>query len=410
MAGGADGLVGRYLALGLALGCHVDGLVDAYYGPRRLALMAEAEPLVPPATLAGESRSILSAIDAGEPLQDIDGRPEAGASDSARRRAWLRAQVVGLHTTAEKLSGKAIDYPEEVESCYGVRPHPLTEEEFAAAHRRLEEALPGSGPLRERFVAWREAHSIDRDKLEPAIASLVEDLRTRTKREIGLPEGEKVDFELTSDKPWSGFNYYLGDLESKVAVNTDLPVLSTSIAQLVAHESYPGHHTEHCRKEIGLVRRREQLEESIFLVGTPQCLIAEGLADLGLEALVGTRPESMVSDHLRPLGIRYDADVVAEVSSAAEVLSAARANAAWRLHVDGVDADTATDELARWALLPRERAAKQVGFLVHPTWRSYISCYVEGLPLCRRFVAGDLTRFTRLVSEQMTPADLGAGN
>ena len=29
----ADALIDRYLALGLALGRHVDGLVDAYYGP-----------------------------------------------------------------------------------------------------------------------------------------------------------------------------------------------------------------------------------------------------------------------------------------------------------------------------------------------------------------------------------------
>ena len=31
------------------------------------------------------------------------------------------------------------------------------------------------------------------------------------------------------------------------------------------------------------MRRRQWWEESIFLVGTPQCLLAEGLADLGLE-------------------------------------------------------------------------------------------------------------------------------
>ena len=43
-----------------------------------------------------------------------------------------------------------------------------------------------------------------------------------------------------------------------------------------------------------------------------------------------------------------------------------------------------------------------------PTWRSYISCYVEGLPLCRRFVDGDSLRFERLISEQLVPEDLAA--
>ena len=132
--------------------------------------------------------------------------------------------------------------------------------------------------------------------------SLAEDLRARTDELFGLPDGEHVEFELVTDEPWSGFNYYLGDLQSRVAINTDLPVLSTGLAHLVAHEAYPGHHTEHTRKEVGLVRRRQWWEESIFLVGTPQCLLAEGLADLGLEVAWGRHPEATVAAHLRPLG------------------------------------------------------------------------------------------------------------
>jgi hypothetical protein len=47
-----------------------------------------------------------------------------------------------------------------------------------------------------------------------------------------------------------------------------------------------------------------------------------------------------------------------------------------------------------------------VEFLTHPTWRAYLTCYVEGLPLCRSFVNGDPARFERLLSEQLTPQDL----
>jgi len=209
-----------------------------------------------------------------------------------------------------------------------------------------------------------------------------------------------------TDEPWAGFNYYLGDLQSRVAINTDLPVLSLGLAHLVAHEAYPGHHTEHTRKEVGLVRRRRWWEESIFLVGTPQCLLAEGLADLGLEVAWGRHPEAQVAAHLQPLGIRYDSEVVAAVADAGEALGAVRTNAAFRLHEDGADPDTVIDEVARWGLLPRDRAAKAVEFLTHPTWRAYLTCYVEGFPLCRAFTAGDSARFERLLSEQLTPGDL----
>ena len=110
-----------------------------------------------------------------------------------------------------------------------------------------------------------------------------------------------------------------------------------------------------------------------------------------------------MAEHLRPLGIRYDAEVVAAVAEAGEALGAVRQNAAFRLHEDGADPETVSAEVARWGLLSPDRAAKAVEFLTHPTWRAYLTCYVEGLPLCRDFVAGDPARFDRLLSEQLTP-------
>jgi hypothetical protein len=397
------GLVERYLILGLRLGRHIEGMVDAYYGaPDRLATV-EAEPVQPPARLVAEARMLLAAIDAGVPLDAVTATARGEEGSSPARRHWIRAQVVGLLTTARKVSGESISYADEVEACYGVRPTRVDEEVLEGAHRRLDEVLPGSGPLAERLVTWRESHAVPVDRLRPAIDSLAEDLRARTRSLFGLPDGESVEFELVSGQPWSGFNYYLGDLHSRVAINTDLPVLSTSLAHLVAHEAYPGHHTEHTRKEVGLVRRRHWWEESIFLVGTPQCLLAEGLADLGLEVAMGRRPEAIVAGHLAPLGILFDAEVVAAVAEAGEALGAVRQNAAFRLHEDGADVETVTSEVARWGLLSPDRAAKAVEFLVHPTWRAYLTCYVEGLPLCRNFVGGDPTRFERLLSEQLTP-------
>jgi hypothetical protein len=396
------GLVEDYLRLGLRLGRHIDGMVDAYYGPPTLAEAVRTEPVTPPERLVAEARVLLAELAAGDPL---DGSSVEDSSAPARRH-WISAQVVGLSTTCAKLAGESIGYADEVEACYGVRPSRVDEDVLVDAHRRLDEVLPGSGPLAERLVTWRESHAVPVDKLAPAVHSLAEDLRARTQELFGLPDGEHVEFELVSNEPWSGFNYYLGDLQSRVAINTDLPVLSTGLAHLVAHEAYPGHHTEHSRKEVGLVRRRQWWEESIFLVGTPQCLLAEGLADLGLEVAWGRHPEAQVAAHMGPLGIRYDAEVVATVADAGEALGAVRTNAAFRLHEDGADPDTVIDEVARWGLMQRDRAAKAVEFLTHPTWRAYLTCYVEGFPLCRAFTAGDPTRFDRLLSEQLTPGDL----
>jgi len=405
----SDGLVTRYLDLGLSLGRHIDGFVDAYYGPARLAADAAARPMASPSQLQRDARSLLAAIDAGEPLgSPVESQQPESTSEDARRRRWLRAQTLGLLTSTRILGGERIAYADEVESCYGVRPTRFPEEEIFEAHRKLDEVVPGSGPLADRLIAWRESHAVAPELLRAAINSLAEDLRERTRTAFGLPDGESVEFELVTDKPWSGFNYYLGELKSRVAINIDLPVLSTSLAHLVAHEAYPGHHTEHSRKEVGLVRRRHFYEESIFLVGTPQCLMAEGLADLGLEVVMGRHPERLVAEHFKPLGIPYDPDTVAVVAEAGEALQAVRANAAFRLHEDGAAPETVATEIARLGLLPKVRAEKSIEFLMDRTWRSYISCYVEGLPLCRRVVGGRPEQFLRLISDQLIPSDLAA--
>jgi hypothetical protein len=392
--------VERYLELGLRLDRHVEGIVDAYYGPPAIRDRVAAEPVRPPAALAEDGRRLLADLDAGVPLDD--------APEDPKRRRWLRGQVLGLRTTAERLAGVPIAFADEIERCYGVRPRKVDESAFEDAHRALDEVLPGSEPLPERYIAWREAQAVPVEVLPRAIASIAEDLRERTDRLFGLPDGEHVDFDLVTDEPWSGFNYYLGDLHSRVVVNTDLPVLATSLGHLVAHEAYPGHHTEHSRKEVGLVRRQRRLEETIFLVGTPQCLLAEGLADLGLEVVVPDRPDDLVAEHLRPLGIPYDPEVAARVRKAAETLGEVRGNLALLLHEEGADPDDVVAYAERWALLPRNRAQKAVQFQTDPNWRAYIFCYLDGLRLCRSFTAGDPARFERLLTEQLLPADLEA--
>jgi hypothetical protein len=388
--------VDRYLELGLRLGRHVEGFVDAYYGPAELADRVAAEPLRPPAELAR---------DAGRLIADLDAGVDADTVEAGRRR-WIRAQAVGLRTSARTLAGEQIGYLDEVESCYGARPELVDEEEFAKAHQALDEVLPGDGPLRDRYIAWREAHAVPQDQLQPAIRSLADDLRHRTATLFGLPDGEHVEWVFETGKPWSGFNYYEGGLRSRVAINVDLPVLSLTLGHLVAHEAYPGHHTEHSRKEVGLVRGRRWLEETIFVVGSPQCTVAEGLADLGVEVTFGRRPEPIVAEHLRPLGIRYDAEVAGRVAEAGEQLSWVRSNAAIRLHEHGATLEEAGAYVERWALLPPERAAKAVAFMTDPTWRAYSHTYTEGLRLCRGYVDGDPARFEWLVTEQVLPADL----
>ena len=75
---------------------------------------------------------------------------------------------------------------------------------------------------------------------------------------------------------------------------------ATTLPLIIAHETYPGHHREHAWKEADLVDRDGHLEASILLINTPDCLISEGLANLGLRFAVPP------ADHVELLVELYD--------------------------------------------------------------------------------------------------------
>ena len=383
----------RYLELGLRLGRHIDGLIDAYFGPPEIKERVEAEELLPPANIARDAAAL---------IEDLDGLEE-------QRRNWLRAQLFGLQTVARRLAGEEISFVDEVEWCYGVAPERVPEERFEAVHEVLEETLPGNGSLAERYQAWRDGNTLSGDQLARVIESLGADLRTRTERLVGLPDGEEVQFDYVTDEPWAAFNYYQGGLRSHVAVNTDTPLTPTFLIGLVSHETYPGHHTEHAWKDRLLVQEGGQLEESILLIGTPQSLVSEGIASLAPEMALGEDEQHVAAEHVRDTGVPFDPELSRTVSAAARPLAGVGTNVALMLHEDGRSEDEALAYLKRWGLASDLRARQSVRFMTDPVWRSYITTYTDGYRICKAFVCDDPARFKRLLTEQLTPADIVAG-
>jgi hypothetical protein len=60
----------------------------------------------------------------------------------------------------------------------------------------------------------------------------------------------------------------------------------------------------------------------------------------------------------------------------------------------------------RWALTSERRAKHAMRFATDPVWRAYGTTYTDGYRLCRDWVGGDPERFKRLLTEQLTPAEL----
>jgi hypothetical protein len=376
----------RYIELGLRLTRLDDGLLDSYFGPPGIAQAVEAEPRPEPAALVDDADRLL------------DDLPEG----------WLRDQVVGLRTSAGRLAGEQIEYADEVQACFGVRPVRTEEAVLAAAYDDLDALLPGQGTLKERYRAWEESSLVPADTIEPLMAAVLEEARARTRDLLGLPDGETIEVEFVRDTAWLGYQEYLGDLRGKISINVDRPRSVLSLLNLALHEGYPGHQAERCHKEVALVRERGLVEESIAMVTVPQAVVSEGLAELSLDLMLdgadGPSFQAVVRDH----GIELDLARDRAVQRAAEPLGWLGVDGAVMLHADGVPPAEVSAYLSERALIDLDAAERWVRFLSDPASRSYAICYPAGLALCRAFVAGDPARFRRLLTEQVRVSELVA--
>ncbi|WP_433783162.1 DUF885 domain-containing protein [Actinomycetospora sp. CA-101289] len=396
---GTDGVARSYVRLALRLDRLVPGVLDAHLGDPDEAAAVAAEPAPDPDDLVREADRLRRALDRGR---------------EPHRTAFLDAQLQACRVLAEKAGGREIGFVDEVERCYGVRIARGDPDRYRAAHRDLATLLGGAGPLPERLAAFRDRDRLPRAHLPTALTAATEALRGRTASALGLPAGEEVTLEVVDDAPWSGFSRWTGPRRSAVAVNGAIGHRVTHLPLLVAHEAYPGHHTEHCRVAADPARRPER---EVFLARTPQSLVAEGAAELGLEVVVGTGWGRWNAEVLAAAGVPVDRER-AELGEAVETVMArlapVRQDAALMLHAEHRPADEVVAHLRRWLLVDEARARRMLEFLAHPRWRTHTTTYVEGARLLRPWLTGAprevvTGRLARVLDDPPTPGALAAG-
>lgn len=377
---GMDTLAERYVRLVLALGEHDPNYVDAYHGPAAWRDAAAARPMTPDsiAEAAGTLRAAVAAL-------DVAAAPEI----VQLRRQYLLGQLHALQTRARMLEGARLSFDEEAQALYDATPPAYTEAHFQAILDRLDARLPGAGPLIERYERFKQDFVIPPARLDTVFTAAIEEARRRTRAHVTLPPDEHFVVEYVTDKPWSGYNWYQGDAQSLIQVNTDLPIYIDRAVDLAAHEGYPGHHVYNVLLEQHLVDERGWVEFSVYPLFSPQSLIAEGSANYGIEvAFPQAERRAFERDVLFPLaGLDparvdeyYDVEaLVAELSYAG--------NEAARRYLNGeIDAEAAAQWLNTYALMPIERARQRVRFF--DTYRSYVINYNLGQDLVRAYVEG----------------------
>ncbi len=401
-----DAIARDYLLLQLTIGEKEAGYIDAYYGPADIQARAKAEAATNDLPRLAERTAALRdriAVVSAEP-----GTPDA------QRARFLDAQLVAAQTRLRMLQGENLPFVAEAEGLFGVRPETPDLASFDPLIARIEALVPGEGPLWQRIEAFNSGFDIPAGKLKPVMDAAIAECRKRTLAHIGLPEGERFDLALVTDKPWSGYNYYQGGFHSKIEVNTDLPVRLNRAIDLGCHEGYPGHHVYNALLEQELVKRRGWLEYTVYPLYSPQSLIAEGSANYGIDlAFPGGDALAFDRTVLAPLaGLpKDDIDRYLELDELTSKLRPAEYTVAAQLLSGAIDADEAQRLLQRYQLVSPERAAQRLRFI--EAYRSYVINYGLGQDMVRAAVeAAGATpdarwaRMKDILSAPTLPADL----
>ena len=183
------------------------------------------------------------------------------------------------------------------------------------------------------------------------------------------------------------YTWYQGGFSSLIEVNTDLPIFIDRAIDLACHEGYPGHHVYNMLLEKNLVKDRGWIEFTVYPLFSPQSLIAEGTANLGIEVAfpgrdridfertvlfpaAGLDPARAAEDH--------------EVQGLVDQLAYAGNEAARRYINKEIDAPQAAAWLEKYALMQHERAVQRVKFF--DQYRSYVINYNLGKDMARQFI------------------------
>jgi hypothetical protein len=388
-----DSLAGEYLFLELSMALHDSAHVDAYFGPREI--QAEAE-------------------NAALSLAEIDSRAEALADRLLAQRGSTKDDQQSTGDMRLARINQLLQRLQALDTIFGTSAPDHDAAHFEAILDEIDALLDGEGELPGRVNRFREQFVIPPNRLADVFDAAIAECRRRTLLSIDLPENESFELEYVNDKPWSGYNWYQGNSQSLIQINTDLPIFIDRAVDLGCHEGYPGHHTFNALLETHLVENRGWMEFSLYPLFSAQSLIAEGSGNYGVElAFPGGERVEFERQVLFPLAgmDAAEADRYYELLELLNQLNYA-GNEAARDYLNGtIDREQAAQWLVDYSLSSPERAQQRVDFF--DTYRSYVINYNLGKDMVRAYIERDTEdhaarwqKFEYLLSSPMSTEDL----
>ena len=374
-----DKVAEHYVRLVLEIGQYDNAFVDAYFGPEDWKPVTDKAETFPLDNFVQRANTLINECDALLALDD--------PNLERTRISMLKKQLIAVKAKTEMISGKFFTFDEEAKLLYDAEPPHFTAAHFDNLLIGLDSLLVGEGNLSTRYNNYMTEFIIPKEKLDTVFRVAIDEARRITKTYFELPENENFVLEYVTDKVWSGYNYYQGNSQSLIQINTDFPIYISRAIDLASHEGYPGHHIYMLLIEQNLVNTKGWMEYTVYPLFSPLSLIAEGSANYGIDVVFpGAERINFEKEQLFPLaGIDVTkADMFYEVQGLMSKLNYAR-NETARAYLNGnISREAAINQIEKYSLFSPKKAEQSVRFI--EANRSYIINYNLGKDLVAKHI------------------------
>ena len=374
-----DTIAENYVKLVLEIGLYDNAFVDAYFGPEEWRPTKPKAETLPLEEFVQRTNKLISQCEIL--LNDADSKLEEA------RINMLIKQLISVKTKTEMIGGKLYSFDEEAKLLYDAEPPHFPMSHFDDLLKGLDNLVPGKGSLPSRYNAFMKDFIIPKEKLDTVFRVAINASREITKNKFDLPENENFVLGYVTDKVWSGYNYFQGNAQSLIEINTDFPIYISRAVDLASHEGYPGHHIYMMLTEQNLVKEKGWLEFSVYPLFSPLSLIAEGSANYGIDVVFpGDERIEFEKEYLFPLaGIETNkAELFYSVQEVMGKLNYAR-NEVARAYLNGdLSRENAIKQIEKYSLFTPKKAEQSVRFI--EANRSYVINYNLGKDLVAKHV------------------------
>ena len=361
----------EYVRLVLQVGQYDSAVVDAYFGPEEWKPNEQKVAIFPEDTLVNSANDLLSKcktlLESKKPNLNI------------RRVEMLQKQLIALRTKVQIIGGKTYSFDEEAALLYDAEPpfYPLSY--FDKLLDEMDQLLNRDAVLSSRYTKFMEQFIIPKNMLDSVFSVATDESRAITKQYLDLPTQENFVLEYVNDKVWSGYNYYQGDSQSLIQINTDFPIHIDRAIDLASHEGYPGHHIYMMLLDQNLVNTKGWMEYSVYPLFSPLSFISEGSANYGIDMVFpGEKRLAFERDVLFPIiGIsKMKAEKFHKVQELKAKLKYAE-NKIARRYLNGIiEREEAVGMIETYLLFSPKKAIQRLNFI--ETNRSYVINYNLG--------------------------------